>query len=339
MSEPLVSVKMLTYNHAPYIAQAIEGVLQQKTNFLFELVIGEDCSTDGTREIVFEYQKKYPDIIRVITSDRNIGGRKNSYRATKACRGKYVAFCEGDDYWHHAGKLQKQVDYMESHPECGLVCSSYDVYHVKSGKKIDDFINYRKWKVPEKPSISDFLEGKGGIGRGILTCTVMVRRTLYARIIESDPYLHQSNHFLMGDTQLWAEIATVAGVHRIPESLATHNITDESATSSKDIKKRLRFLISVSELCLYLYDKYSDKYNIPLSVRNVHEADWCEFSLQLALHSRNAGLAEEVRRRKSTFTRKECLRYYGAKYLTFHYAYRIAASFRNLFRKEPNIWD
>lgn len=76
MPEPLVSVKMITYNHAPYIAQAIEGVLMQKTNFLFELVIGEDCSTDGTREIVFEYQKKYPDIIRVITSEHNVGVKK-----------------------------------------------------------------------------------------------------------------------------------------------------------------------------------------------------------------------------------------------------------------------
>ena len=83
VKEPLVSVKMITYNHASYIGQAIEGVVGQKTTFPFELVIGEDCSTDGTREIVFEYQKKFPDIIRVITSDKNVGGKKNSRRVTK----------------------------------------------------------------------------------------------------------------------------------------------------------------------------------------------------------------------------------------------------------------
>ena len=136
MTEPLVSARMITYNHAPYIARAIEGVLQQKTNFPFELVIGEDCSTDGTREIVFEYQKKYPDIIRVITSDSNVGSKKNGHRTSQACRGKYIAYCEGDDCWHHPGKLQKQVDYMESHPACGLVYSSYDVYHPKSKKEL-----------------------------------------------------------------------------------------------------------------------------------------------------------------------------------------------------------
>jgi glycosyltransferase involved in cell wall biosynthesis len=83
MTDPLVSVHMITYNHAPYIAQTIEGVLKQKVDFPIELVIGEDCSIDGSREIVLQYQKKYPDIIRLITSDKNVGGKKNSYRTMK----------------------------------------------------------------------------------------------------------------------------------------------------------------------------------------------------------------------------------------------------------------
>ena len=301
MNEPLVSIDMITYNHAPYIARAIEGVLQQRTDFSFQLVIGEDCSTDGTREIVFEYQKKYPDIIRVITSDRNVGTLENALRTGKACGGKYIAFCEGDDYWHHPYKLQKQVDYMESHPECGLVYSSYDVYHVESKKEIHDFIKYRNWQMPENPTIFDFLGNKNEIGYGILTCTVMVRRNLCEQIIESDPYLYKSGHFLMDDTPLWAEMSTMAHLHYIPESLATHIITDESATRSKNVKKRLRFEISGAELDLYLCKKY----NLSSSVRNMHEADWCDSSLRLAFHSRNAALAEEVRGKKKTFTSKE----------------------------------
>ena len=91
-NEPLVSVKMLTYNHEPYIAKAIECVLAQKTNFAFELVIGEDCSTDGTREIVFDYAQRFPEIIRVITSDQNVGMKKNSKRVNAALRGKYIAW-------------------------------------------------------------------------------------------------------------------------------------------------------------------------------------------------------------------------------------------------------
>ncbi len=335
MKEPLVSVMMITYNHAPFIAQAIQGVLQQKVNFPFELVIGEDCSTDGTREIVFEYQKKFPDIIRVITSDRNVGSKKNAKRTGQACRGKYIAYCEGDDYWHHPSKLQKQADYLESHPECGLVYSSYDVYHVGSKKRIRDFVKYRKWEMPKTLSLSDIVEGKDEKGLGILTCTVMVRRILRDQIRESDPYLHQSDRFLMGDTQLWAEIATKADLHYIPESLAAHNLTDESATRSKDIKKVLQFEISGAELRLYLCNKYK----LPSNIRDMHEASWCDSSLRLAFHSRNSELADEVRRKKKTFTCKEWLQYYGAKHLAIYHGCRAAALFLALFRKEHNQWQ
>jgi len=333
MKDPLVSVKMVTYNHAPYIARAIEGVLQQKVSFPIELVIGEDCSTDGTREIVFEYQKKYPDIIRVFTSDHNVGASQNYKRIRKPCRGRYIAFCEGDDYWHHPLKLQKQVDYLERHPECGLVYSSYDIYHVKSRKKITDFIKYRKWVIPKNPGISDFVEAKSVLGLAILTCTVTLRRSIYDQILESDPYLY-SGHFLMGDTQLWAEMANLIRVHYIPESLATHIITEESATRSKDKKKMLRFTVSCCELMLYLCNKYK----LPSSMRNVHEVDWCDSSLRLAFHSRNAKLADEVRSKKKAFTWEEWLRYFGAKYLVMYHFCRLIALFPVLFRKRHNQW-
>jgi glycosyltransferase involved in cell wall biosynthesis len=330
MTEPLVSVSMITYNHAPYISMAIEGVLQQKVNFPIELVIGEDCSTDGTQEIVAEYQKKYPDIIRVITSAKNVGMKKNGLRTFKACQGKYIAFCEGDDYWQNPCKLQKQVDYFEGHPECGLVYSSYDVYHVKSKKKIKDFIKYRKRKLPENPSIADIVEGKGVT----LTCTAMVRRILCEQIIESDPYLHKSGHFLMGDTQLWAELAAMARLYYIPESLATHIITEESATRSRDIGKVLRFEMSGAELQLYLCNKH----NLPQRLRDQYEINFAECSLRIAVHERNRELAEEIRKKKKTFTLKEWIRYYGAKNIAIHYIYRGSVLCLNSFRKKHDEW-
>ncbi len=327
MSEPLVSVKMITYNHAPFIAQAIEGVLQQKTNFPFELVIGEDCSTDGTREIVFEYQRKYPDIIRVITSDENVGMKKNGYRTTKACRGKYIAYCEGDDYWHRTDKMQIQAEYLESHPDCGLVYTSYDVYHPSEKKHIKDYISHRNLLIPEDPSLTDIVENKGGWMFGLLTCTVMLRRALLEKIVEADPYIHKSEYFLMGDTQVWAEMATLAKLHFMPESMATHIITDESATRSKDIKKVLRFGISSAELGLYLCKKY----NLPVNIRVQYESYWCDRALRLALYLRNPDLADEVKTKKKTFGWKDWIRYYGAKNKAVHYIYIMAASFKNFF--------
>jgi len=334
MTEPLVSIKMITYNHAPFIAKAIEGVLQQRTSFPFELVIGEDCSTDGTREIVFKYREKYPDIIRVITSDKNVGMKENGLRTVKAGRGKYIAFCEGDDHWHHPDKLQKQVDYLEINPDCGMVYSSYDVCHVTSGRRISDFIKYRKWKIPESLTITDIVESKGGRSRAITTCTVMVRRNLCEEIFEADPYLHQSGHFLMGDTQIWAEMATKSRIHYIPESLATHNITEESATRSRDRIKECRFGISGAELKLYLCDKYT----LPSHVRAKYHEYKLNCMLRLAFHSKDRGLAEEVRNKKDRFTLEEWIRYYGAINIAVHYMYKLTAFIRNLFRKKHSQW-
>jgi len=118
--QPLVSVRTITYNHEKYIAQCLEGILMQRTDFPFEAVIGEDCSTDRTREIVLAYAKKYPDKLRVITSEENVGVVQNALRVQRACRGKYQAFCEGDDYWIDPLKLQKQVDLLEAHPDLTL---------------------------------------------------------------------------------------------------------------------------------------------------------------------------------------------------------------------------
>lgn len=114
---PLVSIGLMTYNHEAFIAKAIESVLMQETNFTYELVIAEDCSTDRTREIILNYKKKYPNLIRLLLQDQNVGMKKNSNDLRRACWGKYRANLEGDDYWIDPGKLQKQVDFLESHPD------------------------------------------------------------------------------------------------------------------------------------------------------------------------------------------------------------------------------
>ncbi|OGW37730.1 MAG: hypothetical protein A2Y97_13440 [Nitrospirae bacterium RBG_13_39_12] len=329
MTEPLVSVKMITYNHAPYIARAIEGVLQQKTNFPFELIIGEDCSTDGTREIVFGYQEKYPDIIRVVTSDKNVGMKKNGYRTVKACRGKYVAFCEGDDFWHHPLKVQKQADYMESHPECGMVHSDYDVHHVASGRVIKNYMKDRKFEVPIRPNICDIVESCR-VSFRIQTCTVMVRRALSEQIIESDPYLYLAGHFLMGDTQLWAELSLFAEIAYIPESLATYCLLGNSASGNKDKTRLWRFEKSHSEMLLYLCDKHG----LPESIRKKNELSWCDSSLRLAFYEKNASLASEVRKKKNAFRWKEWLRYYGARNVVLRCFVRGGGLLFDVFRKE-----
>jgi glycosyltransferase involved in cell wall biosynthesis len=122
----MVSVCMITYNHEPFIRVAIEGVLIQKATFPMELVIGEDCSTDNTRAICEEYVKKHPNIIRLLPSEKNAGMMPNFIRTLQACTGKYIALCEGDDYWTDPLKLQKQVDFLEGNNDYSMCFHSVE---------------------------------------------------------------------------------------------------------------------------------------------------------------------------------------------------------------------
>ena len=127
-SQPLVSVIVATYQHARFIAQCLDGILMQKTSFPFEVVLGEDESHDGTREICIDYARKHPDRIRLFLRSRSLSTyvengvtrRLNGAWCRRSARGRYIAMCEGDDYWTSADKLQKQVDFLEAHPECSM---------------------------------------------------------------------------------------------------------------------------------------------------------------------------------------------------------------------------
>jgi glycosyltransferase involved in cell wall biosynthesis len=251
--------------------------------------------------------------------------KRNGYRTMKACRGKYIAFCEGDDYWHHLDKLQKQVDYMERHPECGLAFGDYDVYYEKFDRLVRSYNYGIGFKSVTNLTIEQILEQRWRHS----TCTAIVRRSLYEQVVERDPYLHQDEKFLLGDLQLWAELAAISTVSYIPESFGTYRILEESASRSKDAIKDARFWKSAFEVKLYVCDKY----NLSDNIRREYELAWCDTSLRLALHSRNPQLAEEVRRKKRTFTWKDWIRYYGAKHMSFYYFYRLVALIRSSFRK------
>ena len=137
IADPMVSVCMITYNHEKYISQAIEGVLMQKADFSIELVIGEDCSTDNTRTICEHYANHHSDIIRLLPKEKNMGMIPNLIRTFQACRGKYLAFCEGDDYWINANKLHIEVDFLEGNPDYGLVYTDVD-------RKFETYQKYQK---------------------------------------------------------------------------------------------------------------------------------------------------------------------------------------------------
>jgi len=146
MNDPLVSIHCITFNHAKYIRLCLDGFIMQKTNFPFEILIHDDASADGTQDIIMEYQRKFPEIIKPICQAENQYSKNIDVCGFNYERilGKYVALCEGDDYWTDENKLQIQVDFMESHPECSVCFHPVNViwednsnpYHIYPSKEL-----------------------------------------------------------------------------------------------------------------------------------------------------------------------------------------------------------
>ena len=130
-----VSVLMITYNHERFIAQALDSILMQRVDFDYEIVVGEDCSTDATREILLEYQHKFPDRIRLLLPDKNLGMLGNFAATLNECHGDYIALLDGDDYWTSPDKLQRQVAYLDAHPECSACFHNVLITHEGAPEK------------------------------------------------------------------------------------------------------------------------------------------------------------------------------------------------------------
>ena len=133
--KPLVSVFVMVYNHEKYINQAIDGILMQKTNFDIEIVVGEDYSTDNSRQILLQYQNKFPGKFNLLLHEKNIGAQKNQTVLLNNCDGEYIAICEGDDYWTDPLKLQKQVDFLENNSDYSLCCGGYISHNTITDEK------------------------------------------------------------------------------------------------------------------------------------------------------------------------------------------------------------
>jgi len=134
-----VSVLVMTYNHGKLIRQAIDSVLAQHSSFDYEIVISEDCSTDGTRETVMEYGTRFPDRIRLLLSERNLNSLAVVSRGIRACRGEFIALLDGDDYWTNPAKLQLQVEFLDSHPECSACFHNATAVYPESDRAAHDW--------------------------------------------------------------------------------------------------------------------------------------------------------------------------------------------------------
>ena len=230
--KPLVSVMMMTYNHEKSIRKAIESALDQETDFEYEIVIGEDCSKDKTRDICFEYQRRFPDKIRVLWSDENVSKMSgNSTRTTYRCRGDFIAFLEGDDCWIDRLKLQKQVDAFRANPSVGICFGGGIVHTVQTGEdfKWDGFLfkpGFMKGSYFLKQILLESWRVKRAVT--VLTPTVMLRKS--ALDTARRKYDIFTWKLRVGDTLCWAGVASVSDAYYMMDEIGQYNVTPGSAS-------------------------------------------------------------------------------------------------------------
>lgn len=221
MSEPRpkVSVVMITYNHEEFIEQAVNSVLMQGTDFDYEIIIGEDCSTDRTREILIELQKRHPDKIKLVLNPQNLGMIPNFVNVLSMARGEYVALLEGDDYWIDKYKLAKQVQFLEDNPEYVLVGTNAVGFRQDTGQVTGLLSNTL--------TPFDFDTRQLMLHNPCPTLTVVFRNGL----IKHFPPIYFTGSG--GDRRLYILLSQHGKCHRLVDATGVYRIHPDSATGKR----------------------------------------------------------------------------------------------------------
>ncbi len=252
---PLVSICCLTYNHSKYVRQCLDGFLRQETNFKYEIIIHDDCSTDGTIDIIKEYEQKYPSIIKPIIQNEN--QYSQGVRTILAsfvwpkCEGKYIALCEGDDFWIAADKLQRQVDFLENNEDYGLCYTRVKQYIQKDNK-------FSKKNYGDKfLGFEDLLIN----GNCIPTLSVCCRKNIIDKYLQE--IMPDTHNWLMGDYPMWLYFAHETKVKFFDFESGVYRVLENSASHTHNIEKQFLFIKCSYEIPSFFAEKYKIKFEKP----------------------------------------------------------------------------
>ena len=267
MENVLVSVCCATFNQEDYIAKAIEGFLMQKTNFDFEIIIHDDASTDGTSDIIREYARKYPNIIKPIIQTENQYSKckRVSYLAWSHAKGEYVALCEGDDYWTDPLKLQKQVDFMEANPECSMCFHAANIVDVTRNAVVDVTRPYNKTFVLPQDNLY-----MGG-GHICPSASIVFKRELMANPPEfyfTAPVGDHPLAMLLADQGRIGYLDEVMSVRNlwVPNSWNTLHFDDADQKKVKHLAEMIQFM---EEFNIYTKNRWEKDINKTLLLWNL----------------------------------------------------------------------
>lgn len=265
--EIMVSICCITYNHEKYIAEAIESFLMQKTNFKYEILIHDDASTDDTAKIIKKYEEKYPDIIKPIYQIENqySKGKKVSSNNYNRAKGKYIALCEGDDYWTDPYKLQKQVDYMEKNKDCGGCFHAGKILNDSTKKEIGEVKPFSENKILKPEEV---ILGDGGF---VVTSSILCKSELLKnppKFLINAPVGDYPTQILISMNKYAFYMKDVMSVYRIGISTSWSGRKRKKSELLEHISKIKKMILEIDE---YSNQKYKDTINKEIKILEFKE--------------------------------------------------------------------
>ena len=280
----MVSVICITYNHEPYLKRALDGVLMQKVNFPMQVIIAEDCSTDDSRRIIDQYCVKYPDFFEVIYREKNVGPTKNLKEAKDLAVGKYLIYLETDDCWTDPKKLQKQVDWLESHPDtiavthrCRMIGHNDEVLDI-------EYPAIQKGYYTFKDYIKDIMPGQ--------TTTMLVRNYYKYPFFDSSLTDAQDRAKGPGDRRRYFMLMNQGKIYCLDTCMSDYRFVQNKGTSFTATNKS-----SIKDDILYYKEfvKYSEKINAKKEACMVAEALYMRAIWIAFLHGKEISLKQLIR--------------------------------------------
>ena len=260
MDLPLASIVVITYNQEHSLPVTLDSLLAQKTDFPFEIVVGEDCSKDGTREILADYAQRFPDIIRPIYNEHNLGILGNYVATLRQCRGKYISACAGDDFWNDEEKLRLQVDIMEKNAEIGLVYTDVYVDSVATGEHF-----LRGSADPKEDTFSQLLRGC------FITAPTVCYRAELLQYVDWDEFKRLG--FIMEDYPMWVTFSLHTRFFHLKRPTLTYRIERKFINDAREVcLHACKFDEGTTAIRRHFIQKYPDRTSITVEqVEDAHQ--------------------------------------------------------------------
>lgn len=249
INHTLISVIVPSFNRADSVGKTIESILNQQVDSDIEIVIGDDCSTDKVRDLLEDYRKRYPEIIRLFLRSENIGLGANWAQCVKDCRGEFICNCDDDDYWHNPNKLQLQLDYYREHSGCNILITDHRTEDYCTG-----IIAEHKAYINKDVDIQEAMWGSATF----CNATIMYRAEFLKAHLDLDEFVRR--RFSLQDWPALVILTAYSDVDILPVSTATHVVGKVGITRPDTVEMLANRFKDDKKVFLYLMELFPEKF-------------------------------------------------------------------------------